>query len=118
MMIVASVPLRDLPPALRASMNSPIVHLLLAAAAAPALSPSPTFQMPSFSADEVLSPYVYCFYLAFVMSFAFTPVMRRVATFYNIIDRPDLVRKMHARPVAYLGGIAVFLGWLAGLCMS
>jgi UDP-GlcNAc:undecaprenyl-phosphate GlcNAc-1-phosphate transferase len=37
---------------------------------------------------------------------------------YNIIDQPDGVRKMHTVPVAYLGGLAVFLGWLTWLCMS
>lgn len=71
-----------------------------------------------FTADEVLSPYVFVFYAAFLVSFFFTPIMRRVATYYNIIDKPDLTRKMHLRPVAYLGGAAVFLGWLAGLAMS
>jgi UDP-GlcNAc:undecaprenyl-phosphate GlcNAc-1-phosphate transferase len=71
-----------------------------------------------YTADEVLSPYVFVFYAAFIVSFVFTPLMRRVATFYNIIDKPDLVRKMHSRPVAYLGGVAVFLGWLAGVAIS
>ena len=41
-----------------------------------------------------------------------------VAMYYGIIDRPDNVRKMHTVPVAYLGGVAVFLGWLAGLAIS
>lgn len=70
------------------------------------------------SADEVLSPYIYVFYAAFIVSFLFTPVMRTVATYYNIIDEPDSVRKMHNTPVAYLGGVAVFLGWIAGLALS
>jgi UDP-GlcNAc:undecaprenyl-phosphate GlcNAc-1-phosphate transferase len=70
------------------------------------------------SADEVLSPYVYVFYAAFIVSFLFTPVMRTVATYYGIIDEPDAVRKMHNTPVAYLGGVAVFLGWIAGLALS
>src|SRR5687767_4988635 len=70
------------------------------------------------SADEVLSPYIYVFYAAFIVSFIFTPVMRTVATYYNIIDEPDSIRKMHSTPVAYLGGVAVFLGWIAGLALS
>src|SRR5438552_6712280 len=74
--------------------------------------------LPTFSADEVLSPYVFVFYLAFLVSVVLTPVMRRVASYYNIIDQPDMVRKLHARPVAYLGGVAVFMGWMAGLTMS
>jgi UDP-GlcNAc:undecaprenyl-phosphate GlcNAc-1-phosphate transferase len=73
---------------------------------------------PAFTVDDVLSPYVFVFYAAFAISFIFTPVMRRVATFYGIIDKPDGVRKMHRKPVAYLGGVAVFLGWISGLAMS
>src|SRR3954462_9531918 len=68
--------------------------------------------------DDVLSPYVYVFYVAFIVSFLFTPVMRLVALYYGIIDAPDKVRKMHSAPVAYLGGVAVFLGWISGLAMS
>ncbi|HEX8523781.1 MAG TPA: MraY family glycosyltransferase [Tepidisphaeraceae bacterium] len=76
-------------------------------------------QIPTraFTADEVLSPYIYVFYVAFLVSFMFTPVMRRVATYYGIIDEPDS-RKMHSQPVAYLGGVAVFLGWLCALACS
>jgi UDP-GlcNAc:undecaprenyl-phosphate/decaprenyl-phosphate GlcNAc-1-phosphate transferase len=68
--------------------------------------------------DEVLSPYVYVFYTAFLVAFLFTPVMRSVARYYGIIDQPDDLRKVHKRPVAYLGGVAVFLGWISGLGMS
>src|SRR3954468_6210285 len=75
-------------------------------------------QAATFTADEVLNPYVYVFYSAFVISYLFTPLMRLVAISYGIIDQPDLARKMHSRPVAYLGGVAVFLGWLAGLATS
>lgn len=77
-------------------------------------------QIPSkvLTADDVLSPYVYVFYAAFVVSFLFTPAMRSVALYYGIIDYPDRLRKIHGAPVAYLGGVAVFLGWMAGLTMS
>ena len=81
----------------------------------PLLAQIPT---SAVSADDVLSPYIYVFYAAFIVSFIFTPVMRTVATYYNIIDEPDSVRKMHSTPVAYLGGVAVFLGWIAGLALS
>jgi UDP-GlcNAc:undecaprenyl-phosphate/decaprenyl-phosphate GlcNAc-1-phosphate transferase len=75
-------------------------------------------QSSFFSADTVLSPYVYVFIAAYLLSFVFTPVMRRVAEFYGVIDKPDLLRKMHSRPVAYLGGVAVFMGWVGGLAVS
>lgn len=73
---------------------------------------------PSTStADEVLSPYIYVFYIAFLVAWVFTPIMRRVAVHYGVVDQPD-IRKMHTRPVAYLGGVAVFLGWICGLAIS
>ncbi len=72
----------------------------------------------AFTADEVLSPYIFVFYASFLVAFIFTPVMRLVASFYGIIDQPDRVRKVHAAPVAYLGGVAVFLGWISGLATS
>ncbi len=76
-------------------------------------------QIPTkiFSVDQVLSNYIYVFYASFAVAFVFTPIMRAVALFYGIIDRPD-GRKMHKVPVAYLGGVAVFLGWLTGLAVS
>ena len=72
----------------------------------------------AYSADEVVSPYIYVFYAAFIIAFLFTPVMQTVATYYGIIDEPDNKRKMHSSPVAYLGGVAVFLGWMTGLAVS
>src|SRR4249920_2544814 len=75
-------------------------------------------ESPQFDADTVLSPYVYVFIVAYLLSFVFTPVMRRVAEYYGVIDKPDLLRKMHSRPVAYLGGVAVFIGWVGGLAIS
>jgi UDP-GlcNAc:undecaprenyl-phosphate GlcNAc-1-phosphate transferase len=71
-----------------------------------------------FTWDQVLSPYVVVFYAAYVVAFLFTPVMRHIARYYGIIDQPDGLRKMHTQPVAYLGGVAVFLGWLTGLAVS
>jgi UDP-GlcNAc:undecaprenyl-phosphate GlcNAc-1-phosphate transferase len=44
--------------------------------------------------------------------------MRLVALRYKIIDEPDRIRKMHSTPVAYLGGVALFLGWIAGFSFS
>lgn len=73
---------------------------------------------PSRGWDDVLAPQVYVFYVAFLVSFIFTPVMRSIAIYYGIIDQPDQIRKLHAQPVAYLGGVAVFMGWVAGLAMS
>jgi UDP-GlcNAc:undecaprenyl-phosphate GlcNAc-1-phosphate transferase len=74
--------------------------------------------LPTLTWDQVMSPYVYVFYAAFLVAFIFTPLMRQVAIYYRVIDQPDAHRKMHKEPVAYLGGVAVFLGWMAGLAIS
>ncbi|MGD0540932.1 MAG: MraY family glycosyltransferase [Tepidisphaeraceae bacterium] len=74
--------------------------------------------LPALSWDTVLSPHVYVFYAAWLVSFIFTPIMRAIANYYGIIDHPDHLRKLHKSPVAYLGGVAVFMGWLAGLATS
>jgi UDP-GlcNAc:undecaprenyl-phosphate GlcNAc-1-phosphate transferase len=71
-----------------------------------------------FTWDEVLAPYIYVFYAAFIVSLVFTPLMRLVAMQFQVVDAPDRMRKMHTVPVAYLGGVAVFLGWISGLAVS
>jgi len=80
--------------------------------------PTVTTTMPVLPWDSVLAPHIYVFYVAFLLSFIFTPIMRSVAVYYGIIDHPDQVRKLHTAPVAYLGGVAVFIGWVAGLAMG
>lgn len=75
-------------------------------------------QTERHSVDTVLAPHVYVFYASFIISFIFTPIMRTIAMYFGILDMPDQTRKAHGSPVAYLGGVAVFLGWLAGLAFS
>lgn len=70
------------------------------------------------SMGDALAPYIYVFYTSFLIALVFTPLMRQVALHYGIIDQPDGLRKMHREPVAYLGGLAVFLGWVVGLATS
>ncbi|HSW45262.1 MAG TPA: MraY family glycosyltransferase [Phycisphaerae bacterium] len=47
-----------------------------------------------------------------------TPFCRRIALKKNIVDRPDEFLKPHERPIPYLGGVAVFAGWIAGLIVA
>ncbi len=70
------------------------------------------------SMTEIISPFMGVFFAAFFLSFVATPVMRELAIRNGIIDAPDLKRKNHLRPVAYLGGIAIFLGWFAGAAFT
>jgi len=74
-------------------------------------------KVAELSVDAVLAPYVWVFMLAFLVSVVFTPILRQIAIYYEVVDRPD-PRKMHREPVAYLGGVAVFLGWMVGVVVS
>lgn len=47
--------------------------------------------------------------LAFVLSFFLTLFVRRIAIYFGIVDKPSNPRKIHSRPVAMLGGIAIFV---------
>ena len=71
-----------------------------------------------FTADEVLSPYMWVFLAAFAVTFLVTPIMRKLALANGIVDWPDLKRKAHAEPVAYLGGVAIFLGWFVAVLIA
>ena len=60
---------------------------------------------------DVLSPYLGVLVVAFLVSVVATPLLRGLAIRNGIVDVPDLRRKNHALPVAYLGGVAIFLGF-------
>lgn len=53
--------------------------------------------------------------LSFVLSFLLTLFVRRLAIHFQIIDQPGLLRKIHTRPVALLGGIAMFVSIAAAV---
>lgn len=55
---------------------------------------------------------------AFAVTAATIPVVRRIAHATGVVDKPDMVRKLHGRTVAYLGGVGVFLGVFAGIIAS
>ena len=57
-------------------------------------------------------------FISLGVSLIATPVCRRIAIAMNIVDRPDEFLKPHERPIPYLGGVAVFAGWLAGILVA
>ncbi len=73
---------------------------------------------PAVSAMGLLNGYSHIFVIAFVVTLLATPLVRRLAIAANVIDHPDQVRKQHAYPVAYLGGVAVFLGLITAIGVS
>ena len=47
-----------------------------------------------------------------------TPIVRAIAISTNVVDNPDEARKIHKKPIAYLGGVAVFIGLIVGIAVS
>ncbi|MCA9310033.1 MAG: undecaprenyl/decaprenyl-phosphate alpha-N-acetylglucosaminyl 1-phosphate transferase [Phycisphaerales bacterium] len=70
------------------------------------------------SRTDILSGYVGVLVVAFLVTLAATPIMRRLAIANGVVDNPGEARKAHRIPVAYLGGVAVFLGLVAGVGLS
>ncbi len=62
--------------------------------------------------------YVAAFLVAFVLSLYFTPVIRKGAIAYGVVDQPDGNLKVHREPVAYLGGVAIYLSFLFALAFT
>ena len=55
--------------------------------------------------------------ISFLASYVFIFPLRKIALRYNIQDHPE-ERKIHIEPVPYLGGVSIFIGFLAGLLIA
>jgi len=58
------------------------------------------------------------FVLAYALAHVGTPMARQAALRFGVVDAPDGGLKSQAQPVAYLGGLAVFLAFLLSLGMT
>lgn len=67
---------------------------------------------------EICSHYWPILLVSFVASLVATPLCRRFALRRRIVDSPDNWLKPHRRPVPYLGGVAIFMGWAAGVGLA
>ena len=70
---------------------------------------------PRYTVTEVLQDKWWIGAVALGVSLVVTPIVRFVAYRLGVVDRPDDLLKPHGRPVAYLGGVGICLGFLAGL---
>ncbi len=59
--------------------------------------------------------YVWPFVAALAVTLATCPVVRTIAIRLDLYDRPDSGLKPHQQPVPYMGGVAMYFGWLAAL---
>ncbi|MEZ6242148.1 MAG: MraY family glycosyltransferase [Phycisphaerales bacterium] len=72
---------------------------------------------PELSRFEIFQGYIAVGVVAFAITLLVTPLVRRLAIANGIVDHPD-ERKIHRMPIAYLGGVAVYLGILGGILFS
>ena len=59
--------------------------------------------------------YLILFSLALLLTLGLTPLVRRWALIWGAVDWPDGGRRIHARPTPRLGGLAIYLAFLATL---
>ena len=64
--------------------------------------------------------YLFCaFIVAFVFSFASTPLVKKLAFKIGAVDIPKDNRRMHKEPIARLGGLAIIFGFMVAiLCFN
>jgi UDP-GlcNAc:undecaprenyl-phosphate GlcNAc-1-phosphate transferase len=72
----------------------------------------------NFDYAAIIGPYMPVFYVSFLVAIVLTPIMRALAHQHGVVDDPDNKRKVHTKPIAYLGGVSIFLGWLAGITIA
>ena len=58
------------------------------------------------------------FLISFLVSLICLPICRFLAIKYRILDRPNTDIKTHKKTTPYLGGVAIWLGWIAGLLFA
>ncbi|MCX7748876.1 MAG: undecaprenyl/decaprenyl-phosphate alpha-N-acetylglucosaminyl 1-phosphate transferase [Clostridia bacterium] len=60
---------------------------------------------------EYIYEYLIAFFVAFIVAFSATPIAKKVAFKIGAVDVPKDNRRMHKKPIARLGGLAIFAGF-------
>src|SRR4030042_3410996 len=55
---------------------------------------------------------------SFICALAATWLCKKVAIKFGIVDKPDDLVKTHKEPIAYLGGVGMFIGLIVGVLAS
>lgn len=61
--------------------------------------------------------YLFIIIFAFLLSFLLVPICRILAIKFQILDQPNS-RKLHREPVPYLGGLAIYFGFVLTIVLS
>ena len=67
---------------------------------------------------SVFNGYIGVLVVAFLITLIVTPICRRLAISNGVVDAPKDPRKIHKYPIAYLGGLGVYLGIMGGIFFS
>ncbi len=59
--------------------------------------------------------YVVAFFFALALAYVLTPLLRKIALKFGILDHPVPDIKIHLKPVPYLGGLAIWLAFVLTL---
>lgn len=59
--------------------------------------------------------YILAFAIAFIIAFFSTPLVRKIAFKIGAVDIPKDERRMHDKPLARLGGLAIFIGFIVSV---
>ncbi len=62
--------------------------------------------------------YLITFVLAFIVALSVTPVVRKLALRIRAVDVPKDGRRMHKKPIALMGGIAIITGFIFSLAFD
>jgi UDP-GlcNAc:undecaprenyl-phosphate GlcNAc-1-phosphate transferase len=56
--------------------------------------------------------------ISFLAALPGTWLCKKIALKFGVVDKPDGTVKTHARPIAYLGGLGILLGFAAGILIG
>jgi len=70
------------------------------------------------SSIEILQPYLWPLGISLLVTMAVMPIVKSVAIAGQIFDLPDSGLKPHEKPVPYLGGVGMYIGWAAAVCFA
>lgn len=68
--------------------------------------------------EAVLARHLFAGSFSFLLGFYVVPLVMKIARRYNVLDVPDGNIKCHKAPTPYLGGIAVYVAFIATLALA
>ena len=66
----------------------------------------------------LLIKFLSLFFVSYVTTFILVPMLSRLAFKIGVVDSPDGKLKMHEKVTPYLGGVAIYLGFILALIFS